>query len=241
MVKDRIAALNRLHRTLEKIRCGYHSPTGPLTSRAGLDAASRLLRGDDSARAEITRSRIRGIRRLDRDIDALTQRITSTLSDTPTSLTGIYGIGALTAAEILAEVGDAARFATNDRFAMANGTAPIEASSGRVVRHRLNRGGNRQLNRAIHTPPPSPRSADPAPKSAPTTNAASTAARANEKPSEPSNGASQTASGPASKATPNKKSRPQVEHRSSTGHCSTPSPRHETRRAINKMALRIME
>ena len=34
---------------------------------------------------------------------------------------------------------------------MANGTAPIEASSGRVVRHRLNRGGNRQLNRAIHT------------------------------------------------------------------------------------------
>ena len=34
---------------------------------------------------------------------------------------------------------------------MANGTAPLEASSGRTVRHRLNRGGNRHLNRAIHT------------------------------------------------------------------------------------------
>ena len=34
---------------------------------------------------------------------------------------------------------------------MANGNAPLEASSGRVVRHRLNRGGNRQINRAIHT------------------------------------------------------------------------------------------
>ena len=37
------------------------------------------------------------------------------------------------------------------RFAMANGTAPLEASSGRVARHRLNRGGNRQLNKALHT------------------------------------------------------------------------------------------
>ena len=44
-----------------------------------------------------------------------------------------------------------ARFATKARYAMANGTAPIEASSGRVKRHRLNRGGNRQLNRIIHT------------------------------------------------------------------------------------------
>ena len=151
LVKSRTAALNRLHSSLEKIRCGYHNRTGPLTSGAGLDAACKLLRGDDSARAEIGRSRIRDIRRLYREIDAVTQRITSLLNNTDTSLTGIYGIGTLTAAEILAEVGDPARFATKDRFAMANGTAPIEASSGRVVRHRLNRGGNRQLNRAIHT------------------------------------------------------------------------------------------
>ena len=54
-------------------------------------------------------------------------------------------------ATILAEVGNPRRYPTKAKFAMANGTAPLEASSGRVVRHRLNRGGNRQLNRAIHT------------------------------------------------------------------------------------------
>ena len=46
--------------------------------------------------------------------------------------------------------GDPGRYRTKARFAMANGTAPIEASSGRVVHHRLNRGGNRQLNKALH-------------------------------------------------------------------------------------------
>jgi len=56
----------------------------------------------------------------------------------------------LTAGEILAEVGDAWRFRTKAQFAMANGTAPLPASSGRTNRHRLNRGGNRQLNRIIH-------------------------------------------------------------------------------------------
>ena len=72
-------------------------------------------------------------------------------TDTRTSLTGIYGIGALVAADILTETGNPARFATKARFAVANGTAPLEASSGRVARHRLNRGGNRQLNKALHT------------------------------------------------------------------------------------------
>jgi transposase len=68
-----------------------------------------------------------------------------------TRLLDIHGVGVLVAATILSEVGNPRRYATKDKFAMANGTAPIEASSGRVVRHRLNRGGNHQLNRAIHT------------------------------------------------------------------------------------------
>ena len=66
-------------------------------------------------------------------------------------LDSLDGVGHLTAADILTEVGDPARFRNKAAFAMANGTAPIEASSGRVQRHRLNRGGNRQLNKAIHT------------------------------------------------------------------------------------------
>ena len=145
LVKDRTAAINRLHASLEKIRCGYHTRTGALTSPKGLDAASKLLRGDTTTRAEVARDRITHIRRLNRHIDQLGARIATEVFQRGTSLTDIYGIGALTAAEIITETGDPGRYRTKARFAMANGTAPIEASSGRVVRHRLNRGGNRQL------------------------------------------------------------------------------------------------
>jgi transposase len=65
--------------------------------------------------------------------------------------TAASGIGPLIAARILAEVVDIARYPSRHHFAAGNGSAPIPASSGRTVRHRLNRGGNRQLNRALYT------------------------------------------------------------------------------------------
>ena len=156
LVKDRTAAINRLHSSLEKIRCGYHTRTAALTSRAGLDAASRLLRGDTSARAEIARSRIRNIRRLDREVDALTKRLVAALNDTRTSLTSIYGVGPLVAAEILAETGDPARFTTKARFAMANGTAPIEISEEPVCLGGVttSRGRHRPGRHSPLKPPP---------------------------------------------------------------------------------------
>jgi transposase len=55
------------------------------------------------------------------------------------------------AAKILGETRGVARFRSAAAFAAHAGTAPIPASSGRVQRHRLNRGGNRQLNRALYT------------------------------------------------------------------------------------------
>jgi transposase len=64
-------------------------------------------------------------------------------------LTEITGVAELTAAEILAEVGDVRRFQTKAQFARATGTAPLPASSGRTQRHRLERGGKRQLNRIL--------------------------------------------------------------------------------------------
>jgi len=66
-------------------------------------------------------------------------------------LMGICGVGSLTAARLLAETGDIRRFHSADAFAMAAGVAPIPASSGKTQRHRLNRGGNRQLNWALYT------------------------------------------------------------------------------------------
>jgi transposase len=61
------------------------------------------------------------------------------------------GVGPITAAQVLISWSHPGRLRSEAAFAMLAGTAPIEASSGRVVRHRLNRGGDRQLNRALHT------------------------------------------------------------------------------------------
>ena len=104
-----------------------------------------------SPHARIAKGRIRTLRELDRRIKDLTSQIEGLVAGSGTSLCDIYGVGILVAATILAEVGNPRRYATKAKFAMANGTAPLEASSGRVVRHRLNRGGNRRLNQAIHT------------------------------------------------------------------------------------------
>ena len=60
------------------------------------------------------------------------------------------GVGPVVAARILADVGDVARFADRNRFASWTGTAPIDASSGEQIRHRLSRAGNRRVNHMIH-------------------------------------------------------------------------------------------
>jgi transposase len=61
------------------------------------------------------------------------------------------GVGPVTAAQLLMSWSHPGRFRSEAAFAMLAGVAPIEAASGKVVRHRLNRGGDRQLNRALHT------------------------------------------------------------------------------------------
>ena len=151
LVRDRTAQANRLHADLGKLRPGYQQNIRRLTTRKALDRAMRLLWRDMSPHARIAKGRIWTLRELDRRIRDLTTQIEGLVTGSGTSLCEIYGVGTLVAATILAEVGNPRRYATKAKFAMANGTAPLEASSGRVVRHRLNRGGNRRLNQAIHT------------------------------------------------------------------------------------------
>ena len=88
---------------------------------------------------------------LDREIVELKCRIAAMIEASGTSLTTITGLGPITAAKLLGEAGDIRRFRSKAAFARAGGTAPIPASSGQTQRHRLSRGGNRQLNRALHT------------------------------------------------------------------------------------------
>ena len=82
-------------------------------------------------------------RELARQIDRLVREVAPMLLEIP-------GCAALTAAKLVAEIANVERFATEARFAMHAGVAPLQASSGASHRHRLNRRGNRQLNAALH-------------------------------------------------------------------------------------------
>ena len=66
------------------------------------------------------------------------------------TLVEVHGIGPSGAARILADVGGIARFADRNRLASWTGTAPLDASSGEQIRHRLSRAGNRRMNHVIH-------------------------------------------------------------------------------------------
>jgi transposase len=83
------------------------------------------------------------IRILEHEIEGLVRGSAPTLLALP-------GCGALTAAKIIGEAAGISRFRSKEAFARHNGSAPIPVWSGNVVRHRLNRGGNRQLNVALH-------------------------------------------------------------------------------------------
>jgi transposase len=109
-----------------------------------------LVRGDRSVRAEIVREHVAELRRLDRRIAVVTKEIVGQVLATKTSLIAFKGVGFVTAARILGEVGHRSALGSAASFAMFTGTAPLQASSGTTTRHRLNRGGNRKLNCALH-------------------------------------------------------------------------------------------
>jgi transposase len=90
------------------------------------------------------------IRALTMRIAALEREITGRVQRVAPALLALLGVGGLTAGKIVGETANVTRFRSEACFAMHAGAAPIPASSGRTNRHRLARGGNRQLNAALH-------------------------------------------------------------------------------------------
>ena len=83
-------------------------------------------------------------------LDDLDQELEHRVSEAAPKLLELPGCAAVTAAKLLAEIGPIDRFKSDAQLARHGGVAPLEASSGRVQRHRLDRGGNRQLNSALY-------------------------------------------------------------------------------------------
>jgi transposase len=93
---------------------------------------------------------VEDVRQLEQRIAAIEARIKTVVAQANTSLVRLFGVGPVLAATFLGEVGDVRRFPTKHHFAAHTGTAPLEASSGQVVRHRLSRAGDRKLNHALY-------------------------------------------------------------------------------------------
>jgi transposase len=150
LVDERTRALNRLHGLLRDLVPG--GVAGTLSAHR----AQRILRGvrpqgtSARLRRRLASEVLRDIRTLDRKIADLNGRIEAEVEASGTTLTEVFGVGSILAAKIIGTVGSVARFPTKAHFASYSGTAPVEASSGEVVRHRLSQAGNRHLNNALH-------------------------------------------------------------------------------------------
>ena len=102
------------------------------------------------ARRRVAAELIADLERVYRRQKAADKELKQLVEATGSTLMSLPGIGPQGAARLLVEVGDVTRFPTAAHFASWTGTAPIDASSGDQVRHRLSRGGNRQINRVLH-------------------------------------------------------------------------------------------
>lgn len=152
LIMERTRIANRLHAHLVVIAPGYRALVrGELTEQRAIAAAVRLVGRSTGVRSDLAKRELRRLRQLTAEIAALHVQIRSLVEASGSSLPRIPGVAAITAAKLLGETGDPRRIRSRAAFAAMSGTAPVPASSGQTVRHRLNRGGNRQLNRALHT------------------------------------------------------------------------------------------
>ena len=131
------------------------SPGGIAKEMYVSDAEALLAKVDPESPAQQMRfdlvlELIDDVRRLDDQIKASYRRIRLAVRASGTSLTEVYGVGPIHAAEVIGYSGDVRRFANRDAYASYNGTAPVERSSGGRIVHRLSQRGNRKVNHALH-------------------------------------------------------------------------------------------
>jgi transposase len=155
LVAEACRVRNRLHALLLVMAPDYRASTGALISKRALAAARRLAlkaRARDAVRCRLALAALRRLRGIETELSALEAEITALIQIVaPQNLLGVPGVGPIVAAKLLGETRGIRRFCSAAAFAAHAGVAPIPASSGRTTRHRLNRGGNRQLNRALFT------------------------------------------------------------------------------------------
>lgn len=149
LVNERTRAQNRLRWHLHELGIDDVG-AGALDRYSTLERLQERLEGLDGLVARIAVELVDRCRELTRRANELEREIARRVADVAPSLLALPGCGALTAAKLLGESAGIDRFRDRHAFASANGTAPIPVWSGNRERFRLNRGGNRQINAALH-------------------------------------------------------------------------------------------
>lgn len=155
LVVDQTADINQLRALISELDPTFAARLGRLRSTRSFQSVTGFtIDGDHHVQvvvelihtiAQTCLDRLDQIRRLEHQLDELMPPAGRAL------IAQIPGCGTIVAAQLLAQFAGTDGFATPAKMAAWAGTAPLDASSGRQQRHRLNRGGNRQANRAIHT------------------------------------------------------------------------------------------
>ena len=150
LVAERTRIENRLRWHLHELQPGVEPAPRSLNRTATLNTLETALDGHDGVVARIARELVVRCRELTASINALERELRERTAALAPTVLALLGCGVLSAAKIVGEVGNVSRFRSRHAFAMHNGTAPIPVWSGNRERFRLNRGGNRQINCALH-------------------------------------------------------------------------------------------
>jgi transposase len=148
-IQARTAALNQLSALVvtapEQVRVRLGALSGERLARA-----AALLRPRPDVITGVLRRLGRRVERLSQEVVEVERRLALLLAEVAPDLLDECGVGPVCGAQLLVSSGDPNRMAREASFAALAGTSPLDASSGQQRRHRLNRGGDRQLNWALH-------------------------------------------------------------------------------------------
>ena len=148
--RARAQALNRMHRLFLELLPGGAPVKKSVRRYQVLLATVRPRDLAGKTRRRMAAEELEDLHRLDAKLKSMKAELKAAVLATGSHLMDIHGIGPAGAARILADVGDIARFPDRHHFASWTGTAPIDASSGQHLRHRLSRAGNRRLNHVLY-------------------------------------------------------------------------------------------
>jgi transposase len=150
LIAERNRVAKRLRWLLHDIDPGLEPPGRTFSQLGTIQRVDRrLARMPITTAIRICREHLRRLRELTQRINEIKTELAPLVRRHAPELLTIPGCGTLVAARVLAEVANVARFRTGAQLALYAGVAPLDASSGRQHRHRLNRTGNRKLNHAL--------------------------------------------------------------------------------------------